>query len=157
MKIKVVTIKDIFKYLAKISIIFGVIAIFANFFYNRKNVNNYFTFDSRKFVATLKNEIVLLKQDEAVGIEMNKRGYITGTIDDEFSMFKAVATIGLNESIMGDNQGIIKNEQDAVNDDEQLTGEDIENSGSLVSWQDSELEEAQTGLNVEVLPSNIKK
>ena len=81
MKIKVVTLKDLIKYLAKISIIFGVIAIFANFFYSKKNVVNYFSYDSRKFLMTLKSEIVLLKQNEDVSFNMFDNEKFSNTIN----------------------------------------------------------------------------
>ena len=100
MRIKVITGKDIIKYLAKISLIFGIIAIFANFFYTKKNVNSYFSFDSRKFLGMIKNEILMMKNDNS-NLKLGDKNYISDTISSEFSLFKLVDVTNPNGLIYG--------------------------------------------------------
>lgn len=145
MRIKVVTLKDICKYLAKISLVFGVIAVFANFFYTKKNVNSCFAFDSGKCLSTVKKEILLLKEDDDININFQAKDYISETLNNEFSMFKAVATTNLNDARLGNNS--------QMGDDNNQ--EIVENEIQENPTNGSELKEAQTGLNIEVVPSNI--
>lgn len=109
MKIKVVTVKEIFKYLAKITVVFGMIAIFANFFYTNKNINNCFAFNSSKCIATIKKEILLLREDENINIKFQPKNYISSTLNNEFSMFKAVATTNLTNTKLGNSEDNINN------------------------------------------------
>lgn len=147
MKIKVVTLKDLIKYLAKISLLFGIIAIFANFFYENKNVNNNFEFDSRKFVSAIKEEILLMKEDGGLSIQMANKDYLTKTLNGELSMFKAVATTSYNAKIAERNVEVNNEIKDAENNEESKQNEQVE--------QNNNLSEAKTDLNVEILPSSI--
>jgi len=146
-KIKVVTLKDLIKYLAKISLLFGIIAIFANFFYENKNVNNNFEFDSRKFVSAIKEEILLMKEDGGLSIQMANKDYLTKTLNGELSMFKAVATNSYNAKIAERNVEVNNEIKDAENNEESKQNEQVE--------QNNNLSEAKTDLNVEILPSSI--
>ena len=101
MKIKVITLKDVTKYLVKIALIFGVIAIFTKFFYDRKNVNSFFSFNSNKYISAIKNEIVLLKEKDIKEIYLGSKKYFSDTINNEFSMFKLVATTNLKGIYLG--------------------------------------------------------
>ena len=150
MKIKVVTIKDLIKYLAKISIIFGVIAIFANFFYSRKNVVNYFTFDSRKFLSTLKSEILMLKKDENISIILGNKDYFPETINSELSMFKVVAASNISTTRLGNNSANQNKDEEENNIEVDVNKENAENTEN-----NNEIKEAETGLNIELLPTNI--
>lgn len=147
MKIKVVTLKDLIKYLAKISLLFGIIAIFAKFFYENKNVNNNFEFDSSKFVSAIKEEILLMKEDGGLSIQMANKDYLTKTLNGELSMFKAVATTSYNAKIAERNVEVNNEIKDAENNEESKQNEQVE--------QNNNLSEAKTDLNVEVLPSSI--
>ena len=147
MKIKVLTIKDIIKYLAKMSIVFCVITIFAKFFYGKRNVNSYFEFNSVEFISTINKEIRLLKNDTDYNVENIKKNYIKNTINSEFSMFQTVAVTNINNLANSKeqeaNKEILDNntKENQVNNDENNVNEEIE--------------DAKTGVNVEVLPSNI--
>ncbi len=139
MRIKVVTAKDLVKYIIKICIVFGIIAMLTKFFYSRKNVNNYFSFNSRVFLATLKEEILLLKEDELSKKNFNTNGYVTGTIDSELSMFKSVAATNISTITLANDVSIVNNEN--INTESNET-EQIQNN-------------VPTNVNVEVMPSNI--
>lgn len=159
MKIKVITLKDVSKYLVKIVIIFVVIAFFTKFFYDRKNVNSFFSFDSAKFVSTIKNEILLLKKNDINEIYSESRKYFSNTINNELSMFKLVATTNLNGITLGNNQS--NNSNDYIDANNQIKDEPDQNNigNNEESEQDAteteEIVEAQTGVTTEVLPSNI--
>ena len=159
MKIKVITLKDVSKYLVKIVIIFVVIAFFTKFFYDRKNVNSFFSFDSAKFVSTIKNEILLLKKNDINEIYSESRKYFSNTINNELSMFKLVATTNINGITLGNNQS--NNSNDYIDADNQIMDEPDQNNigNNEESEQDAteteEIVEAQTGVTTEVLPSNI--
>ena len=145
MRIKVLTLKDIFKYLAKISIIFGVIAVFANFFYSQKNVKSFFKFDTSQFLVAIKSEILPLNHDEKLKLDLSNNTYLSRTINSELSMLKAVAASNINGAMIENNN----------------YSESLENEESQVNKKDSngnetkELQEAQTGVNTEIMPSNI--
>lgn len=145
MKIKVVTIKDIIKYLTKIGAIFGVIAILTDFFYSKKRESNYFSFDSSKFLSVIKSEILLLKNNEDSAISFDQEKYITGTIGKEFSMFKAVATMNFNNVMVG-------NKTENSVSDKIVDSNEKENS----ELTNEQLQEVQTEVSVEVMPSNIQ-
>lgn len=159
LKIKVITLKDVSKYLVKIVIIFVVIAFFTKFFYDRKNVNSFFSFDSAKFVSTIKNEILLLKKNDINEIYSESRKYFSNTINNELSMFKLVATTNLNGITLGNNQS--NNSNDYIDADNQIMDEPDQNNigNNEESEQDAteteKIVEAQTGVTTEVLPSNI--
>ena len=149
MKIKVVTIKDIIKYLAKMSLIFGIITIFAKFFYDNKNVNNNFEFDSYKLASVIKQEVLLFRGNENQEFQISDEDYIKQTINGELSMFKAVAATTNHSTKITQNDNNLDNE-------ENKDLESQEGSKGEEKQKDSEnLEEAETGINVEVLPSNI--
>ena len=145
MRIKVLTLKDIFKYLAKISIIFGVIAVFANFFYSQKNVKSFFKFDTSQFLVAIKSEILPLNHDDKLKLDLSNNTYLSRTINSELSMLKAVAASNINGAMIENNN----------------YSESLENEESQVNKKDSngnetkELQEAQTGVNTEIMPSNI--
>jgi len=148
-KIKVVTIKDIIKYLAKMSLIFGIITIFAKFFYDNKNVNNNFEFDSYKLASVIKQEVLLFRGNENQEFQIADEDYIKQTINGELSMFKAVAATTNHSTKITQNDNNLDNE-------ENKDLESQEGSKGEEKQKDSEnLEEAETGINVEVLPSNI--
>ncbi len=153
MKVKVVTLKDIVKYLVKISVVFSIIAILTNFFYGRKN-NNYMAFDASKFISTLKKEILLLRGNEDTNINLNQGGYITGTMDNEFSMFKAIATTNPDIKVFENDNDSSQNTQEssAIESNQDNNNGKNEESNGL---QTTDLQEAQTGVNVEVVPSNV--
>ena len=147
MRIKVLTLKDIIKYLAKISIIFGVIAVFANFFYSQKNVKSYFKFDTSQFLGTIKNEILPLKNDEELKLDLSSKTYISNTINSELGMLKTVATTNLTGTMLGNN-----NSSENTNNEEKKGETNNINSNEN---EQKKLQEAQTGVNTEILPSNI--
>lgn len=147
MRIKVLTLKDIIKYLAKISIIFGVIAVFANFFYSQKNVKSYFKFDTSQFLGTIKNEILPLKNDEELKLDLSNKTYISNTIKSELGMLKTVATTNLTGTMLGNN-----NSSENTNNEEKKGETNNINSNEN---EQKKLQEAQTGVNTEILPSNI--
>ena len=152
MKIKVITLKDAIKYLVKITLIFSIIAIFANFFYEKKNINSFFTFDSTKFVSTIKKEILLLRENNSNEKYWGSNRYFSDTINNELSVFKLVATTSLN----GINAGNIGNnniDETFNNGESSIVDNTEESSENLL--ENTEITEAQTGLNVEVIPSNI--
>ena len=154
MKIKVVTLKDIVKYLVKIGTVFGIIAILTNFFYNNKNAKGYFKFDGKKYLTTVDNEILLLRKDEYDNINTNKDNYITGTINNEFSMFKAVAVTNIDNIFLGyDNSENVDSKESGTSESQENTEEEIEKSNNTEN--DTQLNEAKTGLPIEVVPSNI--
>ena len=159
MKIKVITLKDVSKYLVKIVIIFVVIAFFTKFFYDRKNVNSFFSFDSAKFVSTIKNEILLLKKNDINEIYSESRKYFSNTINNELSMFKLVATTNLNGITLGNNQS--NNSNDYIDANNQIKDEPDQNNignneeSEQHATETEEIVEAQTGVTTEVLPSNI--
>ena len=152
-KIKVFTLKDIFGYLAKTVIVFGVIAVFANFFYgNKDNINSYFTFNSSRFLDTLKHEVSLLKNESDVKKFSFNGDYIKSTISNEISMFNAVATNSLNTAEIND----ADLEQDVAIEEEKLeqeiatTEENAENN-----LQTDIIQEAETNVNVLFAPSGF--
>ena len=159
MKIKVITLKDVSKYLVKIVIIFVVIAFFTKFFYDRKNVSSFFSFDSAKFVSTIKNEILLLKKNDINEIYSESRKYFSNTINNELSMFKLVATTNLNGITLGNNQS--NNSNDYIDANNQIKDEPDQNNignneeSEQHATETVEIVEAQTGVTTEVLPSNI--
>lgn len=146
MKIKVVTLKDICKYLAKISLVFGVITIFANFFYSKKNVNGCFSFNSSTYMSTIKNEILLLKDEEEIDSDVMDKNYIAQTLNNEFSMFKSVATGNLPNTVIANNNE--NNSTQKTDENETQATETNTNSADTIV-------EAQTGVNVEMIPSSI--
>ena len=164
-RIKVITVKDILKYLAKFSLIFGVVAIFANFFYSNKNANSYFTFDSRKFLSAIKKEIVLMKEQGVVDINALKDKYLSNTFNSEFSLFRAVATTNINNNMVGNKADSenIQNENQGSRESSELPKyqESQESSGGSKEGESNNegnnenLPEAQVGVNIEILPSNI--
>lgn len=147
MRIKVLTLKDIIKYLAKISIIFGVIAVFANFFYSQKNVKSSFKFDTSQFLGTIKNEILPLKNDEELKLDLSNKTYLSNTINSELGMLKTVATTNLTGTMLGNN-----NSSENTNNEEKKGETNNINSNEN---EQKKLQEAQTGVNTEILPSNI--
>lgn len=141
MKIKVLTVKDIFKYLAKISIIFGIITIFANFFYDKKNANSVFSYDAGKFVASIEKEIILFRKEEKGNFKQSENAYISKLLNSEISMLR-IANLK-NEDNEDDIDGSTKQQTDF---------ETAETNNNVVA---QDIQEAQTNVNVEVLPSNI--
>ena len=176
MRIKVITGKDIIKYLAKISLIFGIIAIFANFFYTKKNVNSYFSFDSRKFLGMIKNEILMMKNDNS-NLKLGDKNYISDTIGSEFSLFKLVDVTNPNGLVYGNVnynglngfQNIENNKENESSDidlQESVDNADSQNQNNQENdannnandtnmAENEELQDVQTGVNVEILPSSI--
>ena len=144
MRIKVVTLKDIIKYLAKMSLIFGVVTIFAKFFYDNKNSNNNFEFDSYKYISVLKQEILLLNKDRKQDVNLVNNGYATKTINSELNMFKVVATTNNNTRLIESDNEVING-----NDENNKLDEKIENNNK------SDIVQAETGVNTEIIPSSI--
>lgn len=152
MKIKVVTLRDVSKYLVKIVLIFGIITIFTKFFYDRKKVNNFFSFNSSQFISTLKKEILIFRQNEENSI--NSLNYFSTTINNELSMFKLVATSSLDGITLGNNGD---NNIENINeiDNQESNSVVIDNQGGEKNEENNKIEEPQTGVNVEVIQSNI--
>lgn len=143
MRIKVLTLKDIFKYLAKISVIFGIIAIFANFFYGNKNVKGFFTYDSSRFLATIKTEILPLN-DKEIDIGLIGKQYVSKALNKEFNIMKT-ATTDETYNKLSENPQTNTNDELACNTNEQYA----ENN------EVPNIDDAQTNLPTQVLPSNI--
>lgn len=149
MRIRVITLKDICKYLAKISLVFGIIAIFANFFYTKRNIRSCVSFDSTKYIGNIKQEILLLsvknKDDKN---SKNNKDYIFKTFNNEFSMFQAVATTnsGFN---------ILKNGKESNQEEEIESNNQNENQEEEKEQINTEITEASTDVNVEVVSSNV--
>ncbi len=152
MKIKVVTLRDVSKYLVKIVLIFGIITIFTKFFYDRKKVNNFFSFNSSQFISTLKKEILIFRQNEENNI--NSLNYFSTTINNELSLFKLVATSSLDGITLGNNGD---NNIENINeiDNQESNSVVIDNQGGEKNEENNKIEEPQTGVNVEVIQSNI--
>ena len=152
MKIKVVTLRDVSKYLVKIVLIFGIITIFTKFFYDRKKVNNFFSFNSSQFISTLKKEILIFRQNEENNI--NSLNYFSTTINNELSMFKLVATSSLDGITLGNNGD---NNIENINeiDNQESNSVVIDNQGGEKNEENNKIEEPQIGVNVEVIQSNI--
>ena len=149
MKIRVFTIRDVIKYLIKIGAIFGVIAILTNFFYSKKNVNCFFSFNSGKLLSVLQSEILIVRNMENKYTEFNKEKYITSTIGKELSMFKTVAVSNISE---------IKNiqaQRDLTKMSEDENKESTEKD-TINNNPDEQLQEAKIGLVTEVIPSSIQ-
>ncbi|MCR5146410.1 MAG: stage II sporulation protein P [Clostridia bacterium] len=139
MRIKVLTLKDIFKYLAKISVIFGILAIFAKFFYGNKNVNVFLKYDSSRFLTAIKNEIIVLNNTEIDLSSMGKQ-YVSNALNKEFNIMKT-ATIANNATV----------ENIPINEDEEL---DKNQNIEVVESKDDD-SDVPTNLPTEILPSNI--
>ena len=152
MKIKVVTLRDVSKYLVKIVLIFGIITIFTKFFYDRKKVNNFFSFNSSQFISTLKKEILIFRQNEENNI--NSLKYFSTTINNELSLFKLVATSSLDGITLGNNGD---NNIENINeiDNQESNSVVIDNQGGEKNEENNKIEEPQIGVNVEVIQSNI--
>lgn len=152
MKIKVVTLRDVSKYLVKIVLIFGIITIFTKFFYDRKKVNNFFSFNSSQFISTLKKEILIFRQNEENNI--NCLNYFSTTINNELSLFKLVATSSLDGITLGNNGD---NNIENINeiDNQESNSVVIDNQGGEKNEENNKIEEPRTGVNVEVIQSNI--
>lgn len=157
MKIKVVNIKDLVKYLSKFILAFGIIAILVNFFYSKKYITSCFSINSSKLISILDSEIVLFKKNNRsdilnIFLESNKN-FNKETINNEFNMIRMVATQNLesvniwenNENVSQNINQEDKNKQDNQNVN-QNNNENINNIG---------LQEAQTGVAIEVMPSNV--
>lgn len=158
MKIKVITLQDVIKYLVKIVIMFGIIAVFTNFFYGKKNINSFFRFNAAKFVSTIKKEIVIFKEKEANFINLNNKSYFSETINNELSVFKLVATSSLNGITFGNNIDNNCENIDFTNNSEtqfENNNNQCEQNSTEISVNNNEVIEAQTGLDVEVIPSSI--
>lgn len=152
MKIKVITLKDIIKYVIKFSLIFGIIAILVHFFYDKKNVNSYFSFDAARFISSLRREIVLLKEENRINeYLLSKKNYISDTIGSEFSMFKTVATANSNSHVLGNKDERINQVAKEDNNSDEVA----DNSTISANSANAILQEAETGLPTEVLPSSI--
>ena len=143
MKIKIINIKDISKYLAKFIIIFGVISILVNFFYNRKDVKSCFSFNSKKLLSMISQEIVLLNNNETINNYFVTQDYKTKTIDKEFELIKVVAAQNSHDFNLENN-----NENNGNTNLKEIEN-NVENVGG------NEIQEAKTNVEVEVLPSNI--
>jgi len=152
LKIKVVTLRDVSKYLVKIVLIFGIITIFTKFFYDRKKVNNFFSFNSSQFISTLKKEILIFRQNEENNI--NSLNYFSTTINNELSLFKLVATSSLDGITLGNNGD---NNIENINeiDNQESNSVVIDNQGGEKNEENNKIEEPQIGVNVEVIQSNI--
>ncbi len=104
MKIKVVTVKDICKYLVRIGIVFAVVVIFANFFYSNRNITSCISLDSTKLLGVIKEEILLLKNESEINLgSFSKADYSKQTFNSEISMFKAVANNNMENEVLVNN------------------------------------------------------
>ena len=59
----------------------------------------------------LKKEVLLLKEDDDININLKSNEYISSTFNSEFSMFKAVATTSLNNTNLENNMENVTNER----------------------------------------------
>ena len=157
MKIKVITLQDVIKYLVKIVLIFGIIAVFTNFFYGKKNINSFFRFNAVKFISTIKKEILIFREKEKNTINLNNTNYFSETINNELSVFKLVATSSLDGITFGNNKDNIYNDKIGIegNEIENNNNNQNEQNPAEISTNNDEIIEAQTGVNVEVIPSSI--
>ena len=145
MRIKVITLKDIVSYAIKFGFLFGIIAVITNFFYNKKTVNTYLTFDSTRFISTIKTEILPLKQQENNNLENIKEKYISKTINSEFNMMKLLTNME-NKNVLNTNYNISK-----TDDSEDKTNIDrVEKKTEAI-----DVNNIPTDVSTEVLPSNI--
>lgn len=147
MRIKVLNLKDILIYLAKISLIFGIIAIFANFFYGNKNVNGFFKYDSSRFLSAVKSEILLLNNKE-IDISSFANEYVSKALNKEFNIMKTAAKANNKNQFpenlqanLGENIKENQNDENGKNDD--------------LSEQELNIKNIQTDLPIQVLPSNV--
>ena len=147
-KIKVVTVKDMVKYLVKIGAVFGIIAILTNFFYAKRDVNNYFKFDTRKYLAAIKSEIILLNQDKSNFSSIGSRNYATGTLESEFSMFKAIATTNTGGMYLRNGGEDGDSDQNDINSPK--VAQDIGEKTDTVDK--TNVEEAKADVRTEILP-----
>lgn len=157
MKIKVVNIKDLFKYFSKFILVFGIITVLANFFYSKKNITSCFSINSSKLISMLDNEIVLFKNNNKSNnlntIWSLNKNFNKETINNEFNMIQMVATQDLENVNIWKNNGDVGEDinQEDINQQENQNVEQNNNE----NINNTELPEAQTGLTVEVMPSNV--
>ena len=144
MRIKVLNLKEILKYLAKISLVFGIIAIFANFFYGNKNVNGFLDYDSSRFLVAIKSEVLLLN-DKELNISFIGKKYVKKALNSEFNIMKMATT---------NNTYVDSSESTPNNSDSKL--EDNQNEQNNTSPEDeNNKKEIPTDIQTQVLPSNI--
>ena len=157
MKIKIINIKEITKYLIKFFFIFGIMAILINFFYSKKGGNNFFSFDSNAFLGALKEEILLLKQNNPLNIDIDKKSYFSNTMNNEFSMFKEVATSNNSINENDTNTKDDKNSSKSLENDKQPGLEETvsDNSAEQSVESNANLQEVPINVETQVLPSNI--
>lgn len=131
MKIRVVTIKDICKYLVRFGIVFAVIVIFTNFFYSNRNITSCVSLDSAKFLGIIKEEILLLKNESEINLGLfSKKDYSKETVSGEINMFKAVADKNLENTVLVNNEensGTNNNSDNNQNSNNQNTNTQDEN------------------------------
>ena len=164
MKIKVITVKDIIKYFIKFGFVFVIIAIIANFFYGKKNTSNYFLFNSGRFLPVINKEIIILNSDKQIQYINQKNRYIGAVINSEFNMIKLVASKDTANGFFSDNLSFASYKTDSnssVNNSENENSKDSENQensavqGQAQQTDSNNIENIQTGLKTEVLPSNV--
>ena len=144
MRIKVLSVKDIFKYLAKISLVFGIIAIFANFFYGNKNVKGFLNYDSGRFLVAIKSEVLLLN-DKELNVSFIGKKCVDKALNTEFNIMKMATT----NNTYDDSPESIQTNSDNILEDNQIE----QNNTSSV--EENNKEEIRANLPTQVLPSNI--
>lgn len=158
MKIKVVNIKDIFKYFSKLILMFGVIAVLVNFFYARRNVSSCFSMNSSQLLSMLNNEIVLFYSNNINNSNItwgSNKDYKKETINNEFSMIKMVAAQNLDSINLANNNGDLGDNNQNSNQGNAQNNIDNNSGNSNENTSNTDLQEAQTGVAVEVMPSNV--
>lgn len=158
MKIKVLNIKDIFKYFSKLILMLGVIGILVNFFYARRNVSSCFSTNSSQLLSMLNNEIVLFKSNTSNNSNIiwgSGKDYKKETINNEFSMIKMVAAQNLESINLANNTGNSGNNNQNGGQDGNLGNNQNVNNNENTSNNTENLPEAQTGVTVEIMPSNV--
>ena len=164
MKVKVVTLKDIIKYLAKTVLTLAIVAILANFFYVKKGIKNYIKFDATKFIYVMNSQIIILKADSKNNNKENKE-YIANTINQELCMLKTVQTSKINgianQQIANSNSQNMEDSNTNSNDNSiSQTAETQGNTGAneqenANNEEKTQIQEAPSNVNVKVQPTNI--
>lgn len=157
MKVRVFSVKDIIKYLMKIGVMLGTIAILVDFFYTSRDVKGCMSINSTSFLGILNKEIVLFNNNE-YGTDFDVGNYFMNTINGEVTFAKMISDGSINQNIVvgknksgndidNDNGENSINSNNGNSDAGTLNGEIQETGAGVV--------EAPMGVNVEILPSNV--
>lgn len=157
MKVKVFSVKDIIKYLMKIGIMLGTIAVLVDFFYASKDVKGCMSIDSTSFLGILNKEVLLFNNSEDRG-GFDVGGYFMNTINGEVTVAKMISNESLNKSIAIGKDGSSNNSNDDNGENGANKNNDSSNANEVhgeTQETGADVAEAPVGVNVEVLPSNV--